>query len=292
LLAFSSLNYFGYILLSFVGFNTKSLIICILYFFVYVFVSFYIWFIVLYLEKVLKRNIILIDLVVIRDHYPALAFILSLSLLFLSGLPPFYLFFLKFTTFYILISTYTNILLLVLFLICSGVSLYYYIKLIKIIHFNPIVPNNLKMYELSSLSLLLIALYAIIILSPYFFIIAKGVYFLFVKILNKYFSKIISMKSFPKLLISYNNVVSNTFNIKNSFKFQFKTSHTFFGKTYNVLGFIKNISLTNTNFLLKNEILNLAKIVNKFNEYTKNLYNFDLKNKFSSKIFLIIVFAV
>ena len=35
LLAFSSLNYFGYILLSFIGFNEKSIVICLMYFFIF-----------------------------------------------------------------------------------------------------------------------------------------------------------------------------------------------------------------------------------------------------------------
>lgn len=82
LLAFSSLNYFGYILLSFIGFTEKSTTICLIYFFIYVFISFYIWFIIMYLEKVLGRNVVLIDLVILRDHYSMLATILSLSFFF------------------------------------------------------------------------------------------------------------------------------------------------------------------------------------------------------------------
>jgi NADH-quinone oxidoreductase subunit N len=239
LLAFSSLNYFGYILLSFIGFNTKSFIVCILYFVIYVFISFYIWFIILYLEKVTKRNILLVDLVILRDHYPILALILSLSLFFLAGLPPFFLFVLKFTTFYIFISSKTNFLILLFFLVCNFISIYYYLKLIKIIHFNPSSSEEYKIYSLSSFSLFLIVAYVILILSPYFYIIAKNIYYFFIIILNGYLSKIISKKSLVKVLLKNANLSSIYLRKKITFKFY--AFEKILGKTYKVLSIGKNL---------------------------------------------------
>ena len=238
LLAFSSLNYLGYILLSFVGFTTKSFIVCLLYFFIYVFISFYIWFIILYLEKVTKRNILLVDLVILREHYPMLALILSLSFFFLAGLPPFFLFVLKFTTFYIFVFSYTNILIMLIFLICNFISIYYYLKLIKIIHFNPSSVMEYKMYPLSSFSLFFIVIYCLLILSPYFYLVAKNIYYLFVILLNGYVSKIISKSSLVKVLY-YNAKLNTNIYIRKTLKFSFQKIERVFGKNYKVLGLAK-----------------------------------------------------
>ena len=269
LLAFSSLNYFGYILLSFIGFTVKSFIICILYFFMYVLVSFYIWFIILYLEKVLKRNILLVDLVILRDHYPILAFLLSLSFFLLAGLPPFYLFVLKFATFYIFIYSYTNIFIILSFLICSFISIYYYLNLIKIIHFNPSSIEHYKIYPLSSFSVFLIVCYGLFVLSPIFFIIAKSIYYFFIKILYNYSSKIIGKQSLIKIFV----------NLDFNFKSRLSNSYYIWGKKYNALSFFYKIRSINPSpkSILKYQKVAVSTIVN-FIKYLRIIYNYDLNN--------------
>jgi|688.fasta_scaffold05895_3 NADH-quinone oxidoreductase subunit N len=209
LLAFSSLNYFGYILLSFIGFNQKSLIICILYFIIYIFISMYIWYIVIYLEKILKRQIIITDLVVLREKSEILAYLLSFSFFFLSGLPPFYLFVLKFMTFAIFLYTNTNILIILFFLICSYVSIFYYLKLIKIIHFNPVeMSDNIEHAEMyiPSIIFYLIGFYFICILSPFFFLLSENLIFNLDVLLNSYLKDLISVNVFGRVLY-YSKVV-------------------------------------------------------------------------------------
>lgn len=195
LLAFSSLNYFGYMLLSFIGFTEKSTVICILYFVVYVCISLYIWFIVLYLEKVIKRNILLTDLVILKQHYPYLSTILSLSFVFLAGLPPFYLFILKFYTFYIFIQSDVNYVIFIIFLLCSFISIYYYLKLIKIINFNPTPSEDYKIYRLNSVTIYLMLFYSLLLLSPYAFIFLKNMFIFLSKVLKNYLLNILGSRT-------------------------------------------------------------------------------------------------
>lgn len=194
LLAFSSLNYFGYILLSFIGFKEKGALLCVLYIFFYICISLYIWFIIMYLEKVLKRNVILIDLIIIRDHYPFLAILLSFSFLFLAGLPPLYLFILKFYTFNILIQTETTYFIILMFLFCSFISIIYYLRLIKIIQFNPLPNRSYKMYRINSIIAFLIVVYSLILISPVIFIFINSIYLLFSKLIKDYLYVIYSDK--------------------------------------------------------------------------------------------------
>jgi proton-translocating NADH-quinone oxidoreductase chain N len=200
LLAFSSLNYFGYILLTFVGFNSKSFTFCIIYLYVYIFISFYIWFVILYLERVLKRNVILTDLVIFRDHYPILNYILVLSLFFLSGLPPFYLFILKFYTFTILLQNFSSFLLIVVFLFCNFISIFYYLNLIKIILFNPLPSVNYPSPQISTFAIFLIFIFGFYILSPLLFLVIKNLYILFSKLLKNYMYNFFTKNTYNTIL--------------------------------------------------------------------------------------------
>jgi len=247
LLAFSSLNYFGYILLSFIGFNQKSFIICILYFFVYIFISFYIWYIIIYLEKILKRNIILTDLAILREKSEFLSYILSLSLFFLAGLPPFYLFVLKFMTFAIFLYSNTNIFIIVFFLICSFISIFYYLQLIKIIHFNPIddIQDDIEHSDMYIHSIIyyLIGFYFICIISPLFFLLSQNLIYNLDLFLNSYLKDFISINFYSHILyyvkriFNYNEfgqqlvrkVYFNKFKFK-MFRFEWKLPNSIYYK--------------------------------------------------------------
>ena len=76
-------------------------------------------------------------------NHPVLSIIVSITMFSLSGIPPLAGFFVKFEILYALIeSEYYNIGLLALFLtVCS---FFYYLRVIKILYFEPI-----KKYELS-----------------------------------------------------------------------------------------------------------------------------------------------
>jgi NADH:ubiquinone oxidoreductase subunit 2 (subunit N) len=301
LLAFSSLNYFGYILLSFIGFTEKSTIICIMYFFVYVFISFYIWFIIMYLEKVLGRNVVLVDLVILRDHYPMLATLLSLSFFFLAGLPPFYLFILKFSTFYIFISSFTHYIIILLFLICSFISIYYYLKLIKIIHFNPSSSENYKIYPINSVSIFAIISYSFFILSPYFFLIGKFLYTVFNKLFKNYLYNILVYTKYTDKHLIMNLVNNSTLILKHkqlgkkydlifkNFKYTFKLLPTrnVLGLNRKILNFSQNISLDlHSRYLRKKyTYIKLGTVSWKFSQYLKKNYNFYLNTIYSNHLF-------
>lgn len=215
LLAFSSLNYFGYILLSFVGFNAKSTVLCIMYLYVYMFVSFFIWFVILYLEKVTKRNIVLTDLVIFRDHYPVLAYMLACCFLFLAGLPPFYLFFLKFGTFFVLLNSLTGWYIIIGFLYCNFISIYYYLTLVKILLFNPLPSRNYPCLQFNTITIYLIIIFGFYCLTPFIFILLKKVYVLLNKVLKNYYSTIFSNKT-RKILHSKLNILRTTKKLLNT----------------------------------------------------------------------------
>lgn len=141
LLAYSSINFLGYIYLSFLGINTYSLIVCIFYFLIYLFLNIFIWYVVIKLETNLGKNLYILDLVYLRNEN----FILLLGFIFcilsLSGLPPFFIFSLKFLSLNIIL---TNYFASFIFLICNLVSLFYYLRLIKIICINKSISKFYK----------------------------------------------------------------------------------------------------------------------------------------------------
>ena len=276
LLAFSSLNYFGYILLSFIGFTEKGLILCVLYIFFYMLISIYIWYIIMYLERVIKRNIILLDLVVLRDHYPILSTILAFSFFFLSGLPPFYLFILKFSTFNILIDIKTNIFIILIFLICSFCSIIYYLKLVKIIHFNSLPNNSYKIYPINNFIIILIFLYTILLITPFVFILINYIYKLLYKILYKYIYTLYSQKPiFPNSSLIVIDKIFKRLKRKKCFNY-----YSIFSKSYR-LYLIPDLYNFN---ILKNEMIReKAKLTIRF---LKLFDSKSLKLNYDRKFFL------
>jgi NADH:ubiquinone oxidoreductase subunit 2 (subunit N) len=166
LLAFSTLNYLGYIFLTFSNFNVYSSFLSMLYFLLYIFVNIFIWYIVMVLEIKLRRNIFIVDLSYLKyeNNFIKLGFIFSM--LYLSGLPPFYLFSLKFLTFNILKTSY---LISFIFLVCNIISIFYYIRLIKILYIYNVRDIHYK-YLINVIILLYVYFFFIIISYPYLFI--------------------------------------------------------------------------------------------------------------------------
>jgi NADH-quinone oxidoreductase subunit N len=270
LLAFSSLNYFGYILLSFIGFNQKSFIICILYFIIYVFISMYIWYIIIYLEKILKRQIILTDLVILREKSEILAYLLSFSLFFLAGLPPFYLFVLKFMTFAIFLYSNTNILIILFFLISSFISIFYYLQLIKIIHFNPIsISDNIEHSEVyvSSILFYLIGFYFFFILSPFFFYISQYLIFNLDLFINSYLRDLLSVNIYGRILYYSKTVYKSKYFLReyvkqnnNPFKFTWKLPNDlYFNATLYLRMILTNITFYDKKKLTLDQIANMKR---------------------------------
>merc|ERR1711975_89260 len=131
-IAYSSITHMGYILLFMSAFTFISLQYCICYLFVYIFTILTLWGILLILENNFGKNLdSFYDWggIFYTERY------LSITLLSLGGLPPFSGFFGKFLFFKSLLLSDMYIIGLILILF-SLLSIYYYVKIIKIIFFD------------------------------------------------------------------------------------------------------------------------------------------------------------
>merc|ERR1739845_34887 len=135
-IAYSSITHMGYILLFMSAFTFISLQYCICYLFVYIFTILNLWGILLILENNFGKNLdSFYDWGGIFYTERYLSVTLLITLLSLGGLPPFSGFFGKYLFFKSLL--FSDMYLIALFLIMfSLLSIYYYVKIIKIIFFD------------------------------------------------------------------------------------------------------------------------------------------------------------
>ena len=169
LLAYSSISHTGYLLLSFSTGNFEGIQMMFYYLSVYMISGLTIWAVYLFLTNknyvyFNKNNKELGDLVLLKQSNPMLAFILTIALFSLAGIPPLVGFLIKLGVF----STVVKSSAYLISLISIGltvISTFYYIRLIKILYFeNTLVGklyipiNTQKALLISILSLLLIVL--------------------------------------------------------------------------------------------------------------------------------------
>merc|ERR1712078_447591 len=135
-IAYSSITHMGYILLFMSAFTFISLQYCICYLVVYIFTILALWGIILVLENNFGKNLdSFYDWGGIFYTERYLGAILIITLLSLGGLPPFSGFFGKYLFFKSLL--FSDMYLIALFIIVfSLLSIYYYVKIIKIIFFD------------------------------------------------------------------------------------------------------------------------------------------------------------
>merc|ERR1739848_395293 len=135
-IAYSSITHMGYMLLFMSAFTFISLQYCICYLFVYIFTILTLWGILLILENNFGKNLdSFYDWGGISYSERYLSIILLITLLSLGGLPPFSGFFGKYLFFKSLL--FSDMYLIALFLIMfSLLSIYYYVKIVKIIFFD------------------------------------------------------------------------------------------------------------------------------------------------------------
>merc|ERR1712187_133098 len=135
-IAYSSITHMGYILLMLSSFTFIGLQYCILYLFVYIFTILNLWGILLIIENNFGSNLDSFSDwggIFYTERY--LGIILLITLLSLGGLPPFSGFFSKYLFFKSLL--FSDMYLLALFIVLfSLLSIYYYVKIIKIIFFD------------------------------------------------------------------------------------------------------------------------------------------------------------
>lgn len=147
LLAYSSISHMGYVLLSFSTATQFGIEMFIFYLVVYMLSGIAMWFIILSAREnkkyyTNKFNRELGDFALLRKSNPALAVSLSLAMFSIAGIPPLIGFFAKLGIFLsiLYVEYYVVALLAVL---CSVVSTFYYIRIIKILYFENLLVGKL-----------------------------------------------------------------------------------------------------------------------------------------------------
>jgi NADH-quinone oxidoreductase subunit N len=170
LLAYSSTSHMGYVLLAFSAFH-KSLGLEMMFFYliIYILAGFCTWFIIMNLrlknKNINKQSLELSSLTLLSKSNSALALSFALTMFSIAGIPPLIGFFTKMGIFLAVLENYYYFTALITIL-CSVVSTFYYIRIIKIIYFeNKLVGNlyysinNQKVFIFSLLIFLLIFLF-------------------------------------------------------------------------------------------------------------------------------------
>ena len=147
LLAYSSVSHMGYALLAFSASTRFGVGMLLFYLVIYMLSGLCVWFIVLAL-KINKKsytdkyNKELGDLILLHKSNPSLAFSLALTMFSIAGIPPLIGFFAKMGVFLsILYTKYYFIALLTI--LCSVVSTFYYIRIIKVLYFENLLVGKL-----------------------------------------------------------------------------------------------------------------------------------------------------
>jgi len=118
-----------------------------LYMYIYVITMFTFFSILLSLKKETNKNIIYItDLLYIKNISPITRIISTLLFFSMAGIPPLIGFFAKFYVFLAAIET-SYYLLLVISILCSTLSAFYYIRIIKIINFEKTLNLNMVKFK-------------------------------------------------------------------------------------------------------------------------------------------------
>ena len=153
LLGYSSIAHMGYCLLVFNSFSVLGLEMVYFYLFTYVLSNIIIWFILLALKKIiLKKKIIqkltksINDFVLLGKSHFFLSFCFIVAIFSLAGLPPLLGFLSKLNVFLVLFA-YKFYILILFVLLCSVISTFYYIRLIKILFFENILVGSLYFFN-------------------------------------------------------------------------------------------------------------------------------------------------
>ena len=147
LLAYSSVSHMGYALLAFSAGSRFGGEMLLFYLVIYMLSGLSVWFIILLLRVNRKRytdkfNKELGDLALLRKSNPALAFSFSMAMFSVAGIPPLVGFFAKMGVFLsVLHAQYYFVALLAI--LCSVVSTFYYIRIIKILYFENLLVGQL-----------------------------------------------------------------------------------------------------------------------------------------------------
>lgn len=161
LLAYSSISHMGYTLIAFSTGTFEGLQMLFCYIFLYMIASLCIWSIFLMLQLkskyTKKQNKDLADLNLLSKSNNILALCFSTVLLSIAGLPPMIGFLVKIGIFLVSIEA-TMYFVAVFSILCSVISTFYYIRIIKIMYFENSVAGKLYYPIKSYISVLIICL--------------------------------------------------------------------------------------------------------------------------------------
>lgn len=171
LLAYSSISHTGYLILSLSFNNLEGMKMMMYYLVIYMISGLCFWSIFIFLKPkksryLNKHNRELGDLTLLRDSNSMLAFILSITLFSIAGIPPIVGFLAKLGVFFVAVKS-SAFLISVISILFSVISTFYYIRIIKIIYFEnvsvgklyiPIKSNRATVIAVLSVCLILFAL--------------------------------------------------------------------------------------------------------------------------------------
>ena len=162
LLAYSSISHMGYTLLAFSTGTFEGMQILFCYLFLYMIAGLCIWsiFVVLQLKYryIKKQNKDLADLNSLNKSNNILALFFSTVLLSIAGLPPMVGFLVKIGIFLASIET-SMYFVAIISILCSVISTFYYIRLIKIMYFESSITGKLYYPIKSNISILIVCLF-------------------------------------------------------------------------------------------------------------------------------------
>lgn len=147
LLAYSSTSHMGYALIAFSTSTFIGIQMFLFYMFIYMVSGLSIWYVILLLRLKKKffenkYNKELSDLALLKKSNGALAFSLSLTMFSIAGIPPLVGFLAKMTVFLSVVGISFYFIALASIL-CSVVSTFYYIRIIKVLYFENLLVGKL-----------------------------------------------------------------------------------------------------------------------------------------------------
>lgn len=162
LLAYSSISHMGYTLVAFSTGTFEGMQILLCYLFIYMMASLCIWSIFLVLQLrhkyTKKHNKDLADLTLLSKSNSILSLFFSTVLLSIAGLPPMVGFLVKIGIFLALLEA-SMYFIAIISILCSVISTFYYIRIIKIMYFESTIVGKLYYPIQSNVSILLVCLF-------------------------------------------------------------------------------------------------------------------------------------
>ena len=162
LLAYSSISHMGYTLIAFCTGTFEGIQMLFCYLFLYMIAGLSMWSILLLLrlkyKYIKKQNKDLADLNLLNKSNNILALFFSIVLLSIAGLPPMIGFLVKISVFLVSVEAFMYF-LAIISILCSVISTFYYIRIVKIMYFENSVAGKLYYPIKSNISILVVCLF-------------------------------------------------------------------------------------------------------------------------------------